>query len=78
MYCDAPHVGCGCVLMQLGKVIAYAYQQLMVHERNYPSHDLELAAVVFALKIRRHYLHGSMLMCIPTTRVFNMCLFKKS
>ena len=44
--------------MQRGKVIAYASIQLQVHEKNYPTHDLELAAVVFALKIWRHYLYG--------------------
>ncbi|WMV19272.1 hypothetical protein MTR67_012657 [Solanum verrucosum] len=48
----------GCVLIQRGKVIAYASRQLKVHEKNYPTHDLELAAVVFALKIWRHYLYG--------------------
>ncbi|XP_069146964.1 uncharacterized protein [Solanum lycopersicum] len=48
----------GCVLMQKGKVIAYASRQLKFHEKNYPIHDLELAAVVFALKIWRHYLYG--------------------
>ncbi|WMV45946.1 hypothetical protein MTR67_039331 [Solanum verrucosum] len=58
IYCDASRVGLGCVLMQRGKVIAYASRQLKVHERNYPTHDLELAAVVFALKIWRHYLYG--------------------
>ncbi|WMV46245.1 hypothetical protein MTR67_039630 [Solanum verrucosum] len=58
MYCDASRVGLGCVLMQNGKVIAYASRQLKVHEKNYPTHDLELAAVVFALKIWRHYLYG--------------------
>ena len=50
--------GLGCVLMQHGKVIAYASRQLKTHEKNYPTHDLELAAVVFALKIWRHYLYG--------------------
>ena len=50
VYCDASWVGLGCVLMQAGKVIAYASRQLKVHEKNYPTHDLELAAVVFALK----------------------------
>ena len=44
--------------MQHGKVIAYASRQLRPHERNYPTHDLELATVVFALKIWRHYLYG--------------------
>ena len=46
------------MLMQHGKVIAYDSRQLKVHERNYPTHVLELAAVVFALKIRRHYFYG--------------------
>lgn len=58
VYCDASHNGLGCVLMQRGKVIAYASRQLKEHEKNYPTHDLELAAVVFALKIWRHYLYG--------------------
>ena len=56
IYCDASRVGLGCVLMQRGKVIAYASRQLKVHEKNYQTHDLELAIVVFALKIWRHYL----------------------
>ncbi|KAH0669267.1 hypothetical protein KY285_023426 [Solanum tuberosum] len=51
-------VGLGCVLMHNGKVIAYASRQLKVHEKNYPTYDLELAAVAFALKIWRHYLYG--------------------
>ena len=51
VYCDASKVGLGCVLMQGGKVIAYASNQLKVHEKNYPTHDLKLAAVVFALKL---------------------------
>ena len=59
VYCDASHLGLGCVLMQNGKVIAYASRQLQVHERNYTTHDLELGAVVFALKIWRHYLYGT-------------------
>ena len=54
VYCDSSRVGLGCVLMQHGKVIAYASRQLKKHEQNYPTHDLELAAVVFALKIWRH------------------------
>jgi len=58
VYCDASRVGLGCVLMQKGKVIAYASRQLRKHERNYPTHDLEMAAVVFALKVWRHYLYG--------------------
>ncbi|XP_043805308.1 uncharacterized protein LOC110608243 [Manihot esculenta] len=58
VYSDASHKGLGCVLMQHGKVIAYASRQLRPHELNYPIHDLELAAVVFALKTWRHYLYG--------------------
>ena len=58
VYCDAFRVGLGCVLMQNGRVVAYAFRQLKKHEQNYPTHDLEMAAVVFALKIWRHYLHG--------------------
>ncbi|TXG69298.1 hypothetical protein EZV62_004233 [Acer yangbiense] len=58
VYSDASRKGLGCVLMQNGMVVAYASRQLKVHEQNYPTHDLELAAVVFALKIWRHYLYG--------------------
>ncbi|GJT12793.1 putative reverse transcriptase domain-containing protein, partial [Tanacetum coccineum] len=49
--------GFGCVLMQRNKVIAYASRQLKIHEKNYTTHDLELGAVVFALKLWRHYLY---------------------
>jgi hypothetical protein len=58
VYCDASRAGIGCVLMQEGRVITYASRQLRRHELNYPTHDLELAAVVHALKIWRHYLFG--------------------
>ncbi|VVA41697.1 PREDICTED: reverse mRNAase, partial [Prunus dulcis] len=58
IYSDASLQGLGCVLMQHDRVIAYASRQLKKHEQNYPVHDLELAAVVFALKIWRHYLYG--------------------
>ncbi|KAH9679701.1 Endonuclease [Citrus sinensis] len=57
VYSDASRQGLGCVLMQHGKVVAYASRQLKKHEQNYPTHDLELAAVVFALKTWRHYLY---------------------
>ena len=57
VYCDASRQGLGCVLMQHENVIAYASRQLKKHEQNYPTHDLELAAVVFALRIWRHYLY---------------------
>jgi hypothetical protein len=58
VYCDALYIGLRCVLMQEGKVVAYSSQQLKVHEKNYPTHDLELAAVVHALKTWRQYLYG--------------------
>ena len=58
LYCDASRQGLGCVLMQDGNIIAYASRQLKKHECNYPNHDLELAAVVLALKIWRHYWFG--------------------
>ena len=53
VYCDAYKMGLGGVLMQSDKVVAYASRQLKTHEKNYPTHDLELAAVVFVLKIWR-------------------------
>ena len=56
VYCDASKQGLGCVLMQEGKVVAYMSRQLKKHEENYPTHDLEMGAVVHALKIWRHYL----------------------
>ncbi|GLT29333.1 hypothetical protein SLA2020_042070 [Shorea laevis] len=58
IYSDASKKGLGCVLMQKDRVIAYASRQLKPYEENYPTHDLELAAVIFALKIWRHYLYG--------------------
>ncbi|GKC65913.1 putative reverse transcriptase domain-containing protein, partial [Tanacetum coccineum] len=58
VYCDAYGLGLGCVLIQRGKVIAYASRQLKIHEKKYTTYDLELGAVVFALKIWRHYLYG--------------------
>ena len=58
VYCDASKDELGCVLMQKGKMVAYDYKQLKPHERNYPTQDLELATMVFALKQWRHYLYG--------------------
>ena len=58
IFSDASLNGLRCVLIQEGKVVAYASRQLKSHEKNYPTHDLELAAIVFALKIWRHYLYG--------------------
>jgi hypothetical protein len=59
VYCDASGTGLGCVLIQYNRVIAYSSRALRPHEQNYPTHDLELAAVVHALKIWRHYLMGA-------------------
>src|SRR3954463_4133125 len=59
IYCDASRQGLGCVLMQERKVIAYGSRQLRTHEDKYPTHDLELAAVIYALKMWRHYLLGN-------------------
>ncbi|GKD98590.1 putative reverse transcriptase domain-containing protein, partial [Tanacetum coccineum] len=59
VYCDASRKGLGAVLKQKEKVIAYASRQLKIHEKNYTTHDLELGAVVFTLKIWRHYLYGT-------------------
>ena len=59
IYTNASGTALGAVLMQHGKVVAYASRQLKKHEQNYPIHDLELAAVVMALKMWRHYLYGA-------------------
>jgi len=59
LYCDASKLGLCGVLIQKGKVVAYASRQLRIHIRNYPTHDLELAAVVFLLKIWIYYFYGS-------------------
>jgi len=59
VYYDAYHQGLGYVLMQDKKVVAYASRQLKVHKNNYPTHDMELATMVFTLKIWRHYLYGA-------------------
>ena len=58
VYCDASRAGLGCVLMLYGRVVAYGSRQLKNHEKNYPTHDMELVAIVFALKIWHHYLYG--------------------
>ncbi len=58
VYSDALYNGLGSVLMQEGKVVACASKQLRPHEQNYPIHDLELVAIIFSLKIWRHYLYG--------------------
>ena len=58
VYCDASRAELGCVLMQSRRVVAYGSRQLKNHEQNYPTHDMELAAVVFTLNIWLHYLYG--------------------
>ena len=58
VYCDSSRAGLGCVLMQSGRVVAYGSHKLKNHEQYYPTHDMELATIVFALKIWRHYLYG--------------------
>ena len=58
VYCDASRTELGCVLMQSRRVVAYGSRQLKNHEHNYPTHDMELAAVVFTLKIWHHYIYG--------------------
>lgn len=58
IYSNASRKGLGCVLMQHGKVVSYTSQQIKSYEQNYPIHDLELATIVFALKIWRHNLYG--------------------
>ncbi|GKC19466.1 putative reverse transcriptase domain-containing protein [Tanacetum coccineum] len=77
VYCDASNQGLGCVLMQRGKVIAYASRQLKNHEKNYTTYDLELGAVVFALKSWRHYLYGTK-SATRITKTFNTYLIRRS
>ena len=73
LYSDALGIGLGCVLMQDGKVVDYASRKLKPHEQNYLTHDLELAAVVFALKIWRHYLYGEKYRIYTDHKVSNIC-----
>ncbi|GKC70561.1 putative reverse transcriptase domain-containing protein, partial [Tanacetum coccineum] len=76
VHCDASNQGLGYVLMQRGKVIAYASRQLKIHEKNYTTHDLELGAVVFALKTWRHYLYGTKCV-IYTDHKSLQCIFEQ-
>jgi ribonuclease HI len=69
IYCDASGQGLGCVLMQYGHVVAYASRKLRMHEEHYPTHNMELAAVINALKIWRHYLMERDVNSIRTIRV---------
>ncbi|GJS26149.1 putative reverse transcriptase domain-containing protein [Tanacetum coccineum] len=77
VYSDASYFGLGCVLMQRGNVTSYALRQLKKHEENYPTHDLKLAAVVFALKIWRHYLYGVKFIIYTDHRSLQYFLEKK-
>ena len=74
MYCDASKDGLGCALMQSERVVAYGSQQLKNHERNYPTHDMELAAIVFALKICATTYTVSSSRCFQTTKVLSISL----
>ena len=58
VYCDTSKDILACVLMKSGRVVAYGFRQQKNHELNYPTHDMELVAIVFALKIWRHYIYG--------------------
>ena len=78
IYSDASRKGLGYVLMQHGKVVAYASRQLKPYEQNYPTHDLELATVVFALKIWRHYLYGEQCEIFTDHKSLKSSLLKKS
>ena len=69
VYYNASRRGLGAVLMQEGRVVSYASRQLKPHEKNYATHDLELAAVVHALKTWRHFLIGNIVKCTRITRV---------
>ena len=77
VYSDASYQGLGCVLMQHGRVIAYASRQLRPYEISYPTHDLELTAVVFALKIWRHYLYGETFQIFTDHKILKYLLSQK-
>ena len=69
IYSNASHQGLGCGVTQRGKVIASSLSELKIHEQNYPTHDLDLMAVVFALKLWIHYLHARLVKFLQITRV---------
>ncbi|GJZ11839.1 putative reverse transcriptase domain-containing protein [Tanacetum coccineum] len=73
-YCDASKKVLGAVLMQREKVISYASRQLKIHEKNYTNHDLELGAVVIALKIWRHYMYGTKCIVFTDHKSFDSLL----
>ena len=78
VYSDASGKGLGCILMQHGHVVAYASRQLKSHKKNYSTHDLELAAVIFALKIWRHYLLSDRLLIYTNHKSLKNILFRRS
>jgi hypothetical protein len=78
VYCDASRTGLGCVLMQDGSAIAYASRQLKKHKVNYLTHDLELATVLHALKIWRHYLLGNKVHILWIIRASDIFLLNPS
>ncbi|GKE44731.1 putative reverse transcriptase domain-containing protein, partial [Tanacetum coccineum] len=77
VYCDASIKGLGVVLIQRRKVFAYASRQLKIHEKNYTTHDLELGAIVFALKIWRHYLYGTKYVVFTDHKSLQHILYQK-
>ena len=78
IFSDASLNGLGCVLMQEGKVVAYASRKLKPHEKNYPTHDLELAAIVFALKYGDTIFMEKSVSSTSITKVISICLRKES
>ena len=78
IFSDASLNGLGCVLMQEGKMIAYALRQMKPHEKNYPTHDLELAAIVFALKYGDTIFMEKSVSFTPITKVLSICPHKES
>ncbi|GJS11378.1 putative reverse transcriptase domain-containing protein [Tanacetum coccineum] len=77
VYCDASLKGYGAVLTQREKVIVYAFRQLKVHEENYTTHDLELGAVIFALRLWRHYLYGTKCVVFTDHKILQYILNQK-
>ncbi|GJW67163.1 putative reverse transcriptase domain-containing protein [Tanacetum coccineum] len=77
VYCDASLKGYGAVLMQRAKVIVYASRQLKTHEENYTTHDMELGAIVFSLRLRRHYLYGTKCMVFTNHKSLHYILNQK-
>jgi hypothetical protein len=78
VFCDSSGKGLGCVLMQEGRVIAYASRALRPHEINCPTHDLELASVVHALKIWRHYMMGNHCNIFTDHKILNTSLLSQN